>query len=72
VCWDNAVAESFWATLKVEFYYRRTWTNRTEATREVARWITEVYNTRRRHSALGMISPLKFELSKARELSLAA
>ena len=35
-------------------------------------WITQVYNTRRRHSALGMISPLKFELSKARELSLAA
>jgi transposase InsO family protein len=72
VCWDNAMAESFWATLKVEFYYRRAWTTRAEAAREVARWINEVYNARRRHSALGMVCPLEFELHKARELSLAA
>lgn len=72
VCWDNAMAESFWATLKVEFYYRRTWPTRAEAKREVAGWIREVYNTRRRHSALGMLSPLQFELNKQREPAMAA
>jgi putative transposase len=72
VCWDNAMAESFWATLKVEFYYRRTWPTRAEAKREVAGWIGEVYNARRRHSALGMLSPLQFELNKQREPALAA
>lgn len=72
VCWDNAMAESFWATLKVEFYYRRSWLSRAEAKREVARWMTEVYNSRRRHSALGMLSPLQFELNKQCEPALAA
>lgn len=72
VCWDNAMAESFWATLKTEFYYRRTWPTKTQATREVARWIAQVYNARRRHSALGMLTPLEFELRKTREPALAA
>jgi transposase InsO family protein len=71
VCWDNAMAESFWATLKVEFYYRRSWPTKAIARREVAEWITTTYNTRRRHSALGMLTPLQFELHK-RGLSLAA
>src|SRR5690625_7545300 len=48
VCWDNAMAESFWATLKTEFYDRRSWPTRAEARREVARWIEIVYNRRRR------------------------
>jgi putative transposase len=72
VCWDNAMAESFWATLKVEFYYRRSWPTKTEAKREVGHWITETYNARRRHSALGMLTPLQFELQTQREPTLAA
>lgn len=72
ICWDNAMAESFWATLKVEFYYRRNWPTKAQARREVADWITGTYNTRRRHSALGMQTPLQFELHKRRELTLAA
>ena len=72
VCWDNAMAESFWATLKVEFYYRRAWPTKALARREVAEWITKVYNARRRHSALGMLTPLQFELTKHREPALAA
>ena len=71
VCWDNAMAESFWATLKVEFYYRRSWPTKALARRAVAEWITTTYNTRRRHSALGMQTPLQFELHK-RGLTLAA
>lgn len=72
VCWDNAMAESFWASLKVEFYYRRSWPDRSEAKREITNWINVVYNTRRRHSALGMLTPVQFELHKRRELTLAA
>ena len=71
VCWDNAMAESFWATLKVEFYYRHNWPTKTLAKHAVANWITNVYNTRRRHSALGMLTPLQFELHK-RAVTLAA
>ena len=71
ICWDNAMAESFWATLKVEYYYRHTWTTKTAAIRGVSTWITEVYNSRRRHSALGMQTPLQFELTP-REPLLAA
>jgi putative transposase len=72
VCWDNAMAESFWATYKVEHYYRRTWTTKTEAKRATIRWITQTYNARRRHSALGMQTPLQFELTKQREPAQAA
>jgi transposase InsO family protein len=61
VCWDNAAAESFWATLKVEFYDRYLWPTRSAAKLAVGGWIERVYNRRRRHSALGMISPVDFE-----------
>jgi transposase InsO family protein len=71
ICWDNAMAESFWATLKVEYYYRHTWTTKAAAIRGVSTWINEVYNSRRRHSALGMRTPLQFELTP-REPVLAA
>jgi putative transposase len=62
VCWDNAMAESFFATLKTEFYYRRVWPTRARAKLEVGAWIEDRYNRRRRHSALGQISPVQFEL----------
>jgi len=61
VCWDNAAAESFWATLKVEFYDRYLWPSRAAARIAVGDWIERVYNRRRRHSALGMISPIDYE-----------
>jgi putative transposase len=61
VCWDNAAAESFWATLKIEFYDRYLWPTRAAAKLAVGDWIERVYNRRRRHSALGMISPVEYE-----------
>ena len=61
VCWDNAAAESFWATLKVEFYDRYLWPTKAAAKLAVGDWIERVYNRRRRHSALGMISPVEYE-----------
>jgi transposase InsO family protein len=60
-CWDNAAAESFWATLKVEFCDRYVWPSRAAAKLAVGDWIERVYNRRRRHSALGMITPVEFE-----------
>jgi len=61
VCWDNAAAESFWSTLKAEFYHRRPWPTRAEARLAVGAWIEDRCNRRRRHSAIGMISPVRFE-----------
>jgi putative transposase len=61
VCWDNAQQESFWSTLKTEFYQRRSFPTRTAAIRAVSAWIDEVYNRRRRHSSLGQIPPIPFE-----------
>jgi putative transposase len=61
VCWDNAAAESFWSTLKTEFYNRRYWSTKTEARLAVGAWIEQRYNRLRRHSAIGMISPVRFE-----------
>ena len=62
VCWDNAMAESFFATLKTEFYYRRVWPTKKRAHLEVGKWIEERYNSRRRHASLGQISPAAFEM----------
>lgn len=61
VCFDNAMAESLWSTLKSEFYDRKKWASRIEARKAVARWIEIDYNRRRLHSAIGMISPVDFE-----------
>ncbi|MGH3958011.1 IS3 family transposase [Mycobacterium sp.] len=61
VCWDNAQAESFWATMKVEFYDRYLWPTKAAAKLAVGDWIERVYNRRRRHSAIAMMSPVDFE-----------
>ena len=61
VCWDNAQQESFWSTLKTEHYNRHRFATRAAATASVSTWIETVYNRRRRHSALGNISPVAFE-----------
>ena len=61
VCWDNAQQESFWSTLKTEFYQRHRFHTRAEAIHAVSTWIDTVYNHRRRHSALGQIPPVAFE-----------
>jgi transposase InsO family protein len=61
VCWDNAASESFFATLKTEFYDRYHWGSKDAAKRAVGRWIEERYNRLRRHSSIGMISPVRFE-----------
>jgi putative transposase len=60
-CWDNAVAESFFATLKTELVYRRRFVTRTEAREAIFDFIETFYNSHRRHSTLGYLSPMEFE-----------
>jgi putative transposase len=59
--YDNALAESFVATLKTELLYRSSWPSRQLARTAIFEYIEGFYNTRRRHSALGYLSPAEFE-----------
>jgi transposase InsO family protein len=60
-CYDNAVAESFFATLKKELIHRHSWPTRSEVISEVFDYIEVFYNRKRRHSTLGMLSPSEYE-----------
>jgi transposase InsO family protein len=73
-CWDNAVAESFFATLKRELADAADWVTRDDARTAVFEYIEVWYNQQRRHSSLGYLSPAAFELQQKamRELETAA
>ena len=60
-CWDNAVAESFFSTIKAELIRRRRWQNRLELRSAVFEYIEVFYNRRRLHSSLGYRPPAEFE-----------
>jgi len=60
-CYDNAMAESFFASLECELIDRESWKTRTEARLSVFDYIEGWYNPHRRHSALGYLSPMAFE-----------
>ena len=60
-CWDNAVAESFFATLKGELRHDGTWPTRAAARHALFDYIEIFYNGERRHSTLGHVSPVTFE-----------
>jgi len=60
-CFDNAVAESFFATIKKELIHGRSWPTKAEPRTEVFEYIEIFFNRRRRHSTLGMLSPTQFE-----------
>lgn len=60
-CWDNAVAESFFGTLKNELIYRRPWLTRKAAHNAIAEYIEIFYNRIRRHSTIGNVSPAVYE-----------
>jgi putative transposase len=60
-CYDNAVAESFFATLEFELIMQHDWETKDEARRAIFRYIETWYNRKRRHSTLGYISPAEYE-----------
>ena len=71
VCWDNAAAESFFAALKNEMYYRHTFATRARARFAVAEYIEVFYNRRRLHSTLGYRTPFE-ALTEHRRAAAAA
>jgi putative transposase len=61
-CYDNAMMESFWGTLQLEVLDRRkTWHSRAELANAIFEWIECWYNPTRRHSSIGMLSPVDYE-----------
>ena len=60
-CYDNAVAESFFGTLKLEILAKTPWLNLAEARRAISEYIHPYYNPKRRHSTLSYVSPVEFE-----------
>jgi putative transposase len=68
-CWDNAVAESFFATLKKELVHGCAFQTRSEAYDAISDYIDNYYNPKRRHSAAGNLSPINFELAHAGQLA---
>ena len=68
-CWDNAVAESFFSTLKLDLVYRHGWPTRVGARSAIFEYIEGFYNRERRHSTLGQLSPADYE---ARHIAVAS
>ena len=58
---DNAAAEAFNSTIKVEYIHRHRFTTRAEARLKISTWIVDFYNLRRRHSACDGMSPIDYE-----------
>ncbi len=71
-CFDNAMAERFFGTLKEELIYRRSWPRPKDVVEHVEDYIERFYNVRRRHSSIGGISPVAFELSQLSRYKAAA
>ena len=62
-CWDNAVAESFFATLKKELVHREKYATRREAEASIFEYIEVFYNRQRKHSTLGYTSPVGYRIN---------
>ena len=71
-CYDNAVAESFFATYKKELIHTHPWNDLTEVQQQTFLWIEGYYNHRRRHSTLNYLTPLEYELGYRKLTDLAA
>ena len=65
-CYDNAAAESFWHTIKNELIHRRDFQTREEARQAIFEYIEVFYNCIRQHTTIGNLSPVEFELQRAK------
>lgn len=72
ISWDNAVAESFFATIKTELLYRRPWPTHAAARRAIFECIEGWYNTRQCYSTLGHLSPASYETTAHTPVSMVA
>jgi putative transposase len=61
-CYDNAVIESFWGRMQTELLNRQKWRTRMELANAIFDYLEISRNRRRRHSALGMLTPIEYEL----------
>ncbi len=71
-CWDNAVAESFFHTLKTELIYHEVYETRAQANQSIFEWIEVYYNRQRMHSANNNLSPVEFEEKMMLQVETAA
>lgn len=71
-CWDNAVAESFFKTLKTELVYHHKYQTREEAKLSIFEYIETFYNIKRRHSHLNNLTIIEYQISKTNNLNNAA
>ena len=60
-CYDNSMVESFWGTMQLELLDSRRWRTRHQLATAIFEWIESWYNPRRRHSSIGMLSPVDYE-----------
>jgi putative transposase len=60
-CYDNSMMESFWGTMQLELLDSRRWRTRHQLATAIFEWIESWYNSRRRHSSIGMLSPIDYE-----------
>lgn len=72
ICFDNSVAESFFATYKKELIHTRPWPSMKDLKKATFTWIEEYYNRARRHSTLGYLTPAEYELGYRHINELAA
>ena len=64
-CYDDAVIESFWARMQVELLNCRRWKTRLELSNAIFEYLVLFHNRQRRHSSLGMLTPVEYELRHA-------
>jgi len=60
-CFDNSMIEAFWSRMQVELLDRRRWRTRVELANAIFDYLEIFHNKQRRHSALGMLTPIQFE-----------
>lgn len=64
-CYDNAMIESFWSRMQVELLDRQRWATRVELANAIFEYLEIFHNRKRRHSSLGMLTPIEYELHRA-------